>query len=67
LFRDLPDNIQEAYRREEEEASTWPSPSAKPPEESVAIDLGEMDEMLRASLTPFGGTSAPPRAENNSG
>ena len=53
LWRDLPENIQEAYRRESEEASIWPNLYQKPPEESATIpdDLGEMENLLRESLS----------------
>lgn len=67
LFRDLPDNIREAMLREMEEASTWPSPSERLPEVSVPNDLGEMEEQLRASLTPSGDTWVPQPEGSNSG
>ena len=64
LFRDLPDNIREAMVREVEEAGTWPNLSERPPAES---DISQMEEQLRASLSPFGGFSEPQPVNGNSG
>lgn len=67
LFRDLPPNIREAMLREVEEEATWQSPSERPQEVSVPDDLGEMEEQLRASLSPFGSTWVPQPDGSNSG
>ena len=67
LWRDLPPNIQDAMRREAEEASTWQNLSERQPEVSVPDDLGEMEEQLRASLSLYETTPAPAGEGSNSG